>query len=327
MPSAGNLMTAKLWIRNFKQTLVRWSELLGQQAYNFGGTIFQAAKDHSKLWTAGMTAVLKISSFFCLVPFTVTTHQSGLEIRVATRRHLFKTRICTVVGGLRLILFLSIALDENIQWLNSGLFTADAFFFVVWFLLASEAYAIHVVLLHQKEDFTFLCNATSKLNQAFSSMFREQVRHAAIVIITRLSWLHIVLNFRGSPGQRGCDACGQQQIHYYRLRCRWILVHDYSCSNGAHCAIFALVARHAAIPCVWEQIRADGNGKGRISSILESGCLGLGLVYRCGNDNGYCGCHMCGWNAQNDPCLQSFAVSQILKSHCAYMQNINDGEQ
>ena len=171
----GPLMTAKLWIRNLARKLVISSEHLAQQAYCFGRAALETAKDHSKLWTAGMTATLRISSFFCIVPFRVTTDQSGLTLRVATRRHLITTCIFNVAGGLRLAFFEFLSLDGNIQWLSSGLFTADACFFIIWFLLTSEAYAIHVVLLYQKEDFVFLCNATSKLNKTFSS--NEQDRH------------------------------------------------------------------------------------------------------------------------------------------------------
>ena len=163
-------MTAKLWIRTLARKLVISSEHLAQQTYCFGRAAFETAKDNSKIWTAGMTAVLKISSFFCVVPFRVTIdHSSGLTLRVATRLHLITTCILNVAGGLRLAFFECISLDGNIKWLNSGLFTADACFFVVWFLLSFEAYAIHVVLLYQKEDFVFLCNASSKLNKSFAS--------------------------------------------------------------------------------------------------------------------------------------------------------------
>ena len=178
-------MATKTRIRNLTRKLVRRSKHFVHQAHYFGRAAIEAAKDHTKLWTTGMTAVLKMSTFFCVVPFTVMTDQSGSTLRIGTRRHLFKTRICSVIGFLRLTFFTYISLDENFKWLSSGLFTTDACFFVVWSLLSAEAYAIHVVLLYQKEDFVFLCNATSRLNKTFARMFKEQGGHG--VVVTRMN--------------------------------------------------------------------------------------------------------------------------------------------
>ena len=75
-----------------------------------------------------------------------------------------------LIGGLRVAFYIRITLEEDVKFFKSGQFTADASFFVVWFLFAFGAYASHVVLLNQKEDFVFLCNAVSKLNKTFSSM-------------------------------------------------------------------------------------------------------------------------------------------------------------
>ena len=97
-----------------------------------------------------MTLVLKMSSIFFLVPFTVTNIRHGLRtLRVAPKYHVFLTAVGNVAGGLRLAFFIYSSVQANFKWYIKGQFTADATFFAIWFLLALVGYVGHFGLIYR----------------------------------------------------------------------------------------------------------------------------------------------------------------------------------
>ena len=156
-------------IHGLTRRFVARTEHYARRAVSLGKAGVSAAHDHAKLWAFGMTVILKMSGIFFVVPFTTTTNQHGVRtLRVGSKCHLFFTTVCNVIGGLRVAFYVGITFKRDFKWYTSGQFTADASFFVVWFLWAAGGYMAHVVMLYQKEDFVFLCNAACRLNKAFS---------------------------------------------------------------------------------------------------------------------------------------------------------------
>ena len=154
----------------FRQRFVRRSELFARRAYSLGKAAVSAAYDHAKIWTIGMTVVLKMSSIFFLIPFRLANQQGLYTLEVAPEYHVFLTVLCNIAGGLRLAFFILTSLFQGkSKWYFSGQFTADAIFAAVWFILAFSAFVAHLMMLYRKEEFAFLYNATSKLSKTFSS--------------------------------------------------------------------------------------------------------------------------------------------------------------
>ena len=160
-------------MNGFRRRFATRSKQLARRAYSMGRAGASAVNNHAKLWDIGMTVVLKMSSIFFLVPFTVTNPQGLRTLRVAPKYHIFLAYVCNIVGGLRVAWYLFSSF-RGIKWYIKGQFTTDATFFAVWFLLVSSAYVGHLMLLHRKEEFVFLCNAATSLNKAFSRTLTVQ---------------------------------------------------------------------------------------------------------------------------------------------------------
>ena len=158
----------------FTQRLLYQSILLARFAYSWVKDGFLAAREPGKIWDLGMNVVLKLSSIFFVVPFTVTVDQHGVRtLRARPKSRRFLTWVWNIGCGLRMVFFLCITLDENFKWFVGGQLTADASFFFVWFVLAFGDFLIFIVFQWQTDELVFLVNAASRLNKSFSrTLFR-----------------------------------------------------------------------------------------------------------------------------------------------------------
>ena len=157
-----------------KQRLLNQSTNLASVVCIFGKGALLAVEDHAERWAFGINFLLKMSSIFFIVPFTLTIDQDGLRtLQAGTTSRRFMTWLCNIAGGLRVGFFLLITLDRNFKWIHAGQLTVDASFFLVWFLYAFGAQAAHFALLWQTDDVVFLCNAASRLNKGFASMLNK----------------------------------------------------------------------------------------------------------------------------------------------------------
>ena len=153
------------------QRLLSQSALFARFAYSWVKAGFLAAREPGKIWDFGINVVLKLSSVFFVAPFTVTVDQHGIRtLRICTRSHRFLTWMWSIVSGLRIGFFLCLTLDENFKWFIGGQLTADASFFLVWFVFVFGVLLVYTIFLWQTDDVLFIVNSASRLNKNFSRM-------------------------------------------------------------------------------------------------------------------------------------------------------------
>ena len=129
-------------LTGFKQRLRSQFTHLARLASACRKAALLAAQDHAERWALGINVLLKMSSIFVVVPFTLTIDPDGLRtLRAGTTFRRFMTWLCSIAGGLRVAFFLFITFDRNFKWVVSGQFTAGAIFFSVRYLYAFGAQA------------------------------------------------------------------------------------------------------------------------------------------------------------------------------------------